>query len=144
MAKIVLDSSVLIKWIKEANEELGDEARKLLRDVQRLELEVHVPALLLYEIGNILLIKARLSQKSLGEALGHLETLPLVVAPPAGALSRTAARLGRELGVTFYDASFLALASELDCPFVTADGRLFERARAMPRARHLSSVGALV
>jgi predicted nucleic acid-binding protein len=40
------------------------------------------------------------------------------------------------------DASFLALAVELDCPFVTADRRLFERTRIVERVRHLSEVGS--
>ena len=39
-----------------------------------------------------------------------------------------------------YDASFVALAVELDCPYVTADRRLFDRARVLPRIRHLSRV----
>lgn len=106
-------------------------------------LEVHVPALLLYEVGNILLLKTRLGPAGLDEAIDHLETLPCVVAPPATPLLKRAAHLGREFGLTFYDASFLALAVELDCPYVTADRHLFDRARTLPRVRHLSRVGSL-
>ncbi len=106
-------------------------------------LEVHVPAVLLYEVGNILLLKTRLGPAGLDDAIDHLETLPFVVAPPATPLLKRAARLGRELGLTFYDASFLALSVELDCPYVTADRRLFDRARSLPRVRHLSRVGSL-
>lgn len=107
-------------------------------------LEVHVPALLLYEIGNILLLKTRLGPAGLDEAIDQLEALPFTVAPPATPLLKRAVRLGRELGLTFYDASFLALAVELDCPYVTADRRLFDRTRALPRVRHLSRVGPLI
>ena len=106
-------------------------------------LEVHVPALLLYEIGNILLLKTRLGSAGLDDAIDHVEKLPLIVAPPATPLLKRAARLGRELGVTFYDASFLALAVELDCPCITADHRIFDRARTLPRVRHLSKFGSL-
>lgn len=102
-----------------------------------------MPALLLYEIGNILLLKTRLGPAGLDDAIDHLEGLPLIVAPPATPLLKRAARLGRELGITFHDASFLALAVELDCPCVTADRRLFERARTLPRIRHLSKFGSL-
>jgi len=43
------------------------------------------------------------------------------------------------------DASFLALAVELDCPFVTADRRLVEHTRALhQRVRHLSRVGSII
>src|SRR2546426_899825 len=63
--------------------------------------------------------------------------------PPATPLLKRAARLGRELGLTFYDASFIALAVELNCPYVTADRRLYDRAQTLPRVRHLSRVGSL-
>jgi predicted nucleic acid-binding protein len=142
-AKIVADTSVLIKWFKTANEDLLKEARALLTEVEGRPLEVHVPALLLYEVGNVLLLKTRLGATGLDDALDHLETLPFVVAPPAIPLLKRAARLGRELGLTFYDASFIALAVELDCPYITSDRRLYDRARGLPRVRHLSRVGAL-
>jgi len=91
----------------------------------------------------MLLLKARLGSAGLDDAIDQLEALPFIVAPPATPLLKRAARLGRELGLTFYDASFLALAVELDCPFITADRRLFERTRTLPRARHLSRCGFL-
>lgn len=132
-----------MKWFKTRDEDLLEEARALLDEVEARPLEVHVPALLLYEIGNILLLKSRLGVSELDDALDHLETLPLIVAPPATPLLKRAARLGRELGLTFYDASFLALAVELDCPYITADRRFFDRARTVPRVRHLSRIGSL-
>jgi predicted nucleic acid-binding protein len=141
--KIVADTSVLIKWFKTADEDLLREARALLAAVEARPLEVHVPALLLYEVGNVLLLKTRLAATGLHDAMDRLETLPFVVAPPATPLLKRAARLGRELGLTFYDASFIALAVELNCPYITADRRLYDRARALPRVRYLSRVGAL-
>ncbi len=141
--RIVVDTSVLIKWVKTRDEDLTREARALLADVETRSLEVHVPALLLYEVGNILVVKTRLDVSALDDVLSSLENLPFRVAPPAAPLLKRAARLGRRFGITFYDASFLALAVEIDCPLVTADGRLFERVRALPRVRHLSRVGSI-
>jgi predicted nucleic acid-binding protein len=82
---------------------------------------VHVPALLLYEVGNVLLLKTRLVATRLDGAMDHLETLPFVVAPPATPLLKRAAL----------------------CPYITADRRLYDRARTLPRVRHLSRVGSL-
>lgn len=141
--KIVVDTSVLIKWIKTKDEELLVEARRLLRQVETKSINVHVPALLLYEVGNILLLKTNLDPSELEKAIDALEALPFVVAPPATPLLQCAARVGKEFILTFYDASFLALAVELDCPLVTADGRFFDRTKSLPRVRHLSKVGAL-
>jgi predicted nucleic acid-binding protein len=142
-AKIVVDTSVLIKWFKTRDEELLDEARNLLAEIEAQGVQVHVPALLLYEVGNILLVKTRLGLAALDETIERLEELPLVVAPPATPLLKRAVRLGREFSLTFYDASFLALAVELGCPCVTADRGFFERARRLPQLRHLSQVGAI-
>jgi len=141
--KIVVDTSVLIKWFKTRGEEFLAEARKLLEEIERRPIEVHVPALLLYEVGNILLLKTRLGLASLDKAVERLEGLPFLVAPPATPLLKRAFRLGREFSLTFYDASLLALAVELDCPFVTADQRLFDRTRTLQRVRHLSRVGTI-
>ena len=141
-AKIVVDTSVLIKWIKTKDEELVNEARRLLTEIERRPLEVHVPALLVYEVGNILLLKTDLESAGLNDAISNLETLPFAVAPPATPLLRRAARLGKEFNLTFYDASFLALAVELDCPFVTADRPFFNRTRSLARVRHLTKVGS--
>jgi predicted nucleic acid-binding protein len=142
-AKIVVDTSVLIKWIKTKDEQLLQEARRLLRQVEAKLLDVHVPALLLYEVGNILLLKTDLDTGSLDQAIEDLEALPFIVAPPATPLLKRAARVGKQFNLTFYDASFLALAVELDCPLITADGPFFEHARSLPRVRHLSKVGNL-
>lgn len=142
-AKIVVDTSVLIKWIKTKDEELVNEARRLLTEIERRPLEVHVPALLLYEVGNILLLKTDLESAALNDAISNLETLPFAVAPPATPLLRRAARLGKQNNLTFYDASFLGLAVELDCPLVTADRPFFNCARSLPRVRHLARVGSL-
>jgi len=142
--KIVVDTSVLIKWFKTRGEELLIEAARLREEIDRGGIEVHVPALLLYELGNILLVKTRLGPAALDEAVVRLEALPFLVAPPATPLLVRALRLGREFNLTFYDASFLALAVELDCPFVTADQRLFDHTRELQRVRHLSRVGPIV
>jgi predicted nucleic acid-binding protein len=141
--KIVVDTSVLIKWFKTRGEEFLAEAGQLLEEIEHRHVEVHVPALLLYEVGNILLLKTRLGLAALEGAVERLEALPFVVAPPATPLLKRALHLGREFSLTFYDASFLALAVELDCPFVTADRRLFDHTHSLQRVRHLSHVGAI-
>ena len=142
-AKIVVDTSVLIKWFKTRGEDLLEEAQQLLKEIERHRVEVHVPALLLYEVGNILLLKTRLGSAALDKAIARLEELPFLVAPPATPLLRRAVRLGREFGLTFYDASFLALAVELHCPCVTADRQFLERTRRLDQVRHLSQVGSI-
>lgn len=82
-AKIVVDSSLIIKWFKSRNEDLLEEARALLDEIERQPLEVHAPALLLYEVGNILLLKTQLGPAALDDAIARLDALPFSVPPPA-------------------------------------------------------------
>lgn len=143
LAKIVVDTSVLIKWIKKRDEELRSEALALLGLIRRKRLEVTAPTLLLYEIGSLLLHKTTLDSSGVAAALAQVIRLPIVIVNPEPDVLRRAARLGRELNLTFYDASFVALAEDLDCPFVTADRRLFEAAHGLPRVRHLAAIGSI-
>ena len=82
-SSLTLRSSVLVRWFKTRDEDLLREARALLGEVGARPLEVHVPALLLYEVGNILLLETRLGPAGLDDAIDQLETLPFAVAPPA-------------------------------------------------------------
>ena len=74
--KIVVDTSVLIKWIKTRDEGLVKEARRLLDAIEKARLEVAVPALLFYEVGNILLTKTRLLPEDLARAMDNLSVFP--------------------------------------------------------------------
>lgn len=76
--KIVVDTSVFIKWFKTRDEDLVKEARSLLGEVETRPVEVHVPALLLYEVGNILLLKTQLDPAALSDVIDRLESLPFI------------------------------------------------------------------
>ncbi len=74
---------------------------------------------------------------------GKDSRLPTPFLSPATPLLKRGAQVGNEFNLTFYDASFLALAVELDCQLITADRPFFERARSLPRVRHLARIGRL-
>ena len=74
-AKIVTDTSVLIKWFKTRDEDLLKEARALLEEVETHPLEVHVPALLLRSGCFLLMVQDKF------EDLGFVLTA-FISAPP--------------------------------------------------------------
>jgi len=104
---------------------------------------VYAPALLLYEVGNILTQRSDLGDDAVAAVLAGIASSRLIVAPPDRALLARAARLARAHDLSFYDASFVALAVALDCPLVTADRALARRARATGLVRHLSDAAIL-
>lgn len=85
------------------------------------------------------MLKTRLDPEALAIAIDQVCALPFAVIGPEADLLRRTARLGRELNLTFYDASFIALAEHHDCSFVTADRKLYEKVRGLPRVHHLSA-----
>lgn len=103
-------------------------------------MEIVVPALLYYEVANILLFgRSRPPAEDAAEALGDLYSIPLTVTPPAQDVADAALRLASAHGLSYYDASYVALAQALDCMFVTADQRMARRVRATGRVQLLGT-----
>lgn len=130
MKAVVIDASVAIKWVYDEAD--SDRALCLLHDVPSL----HAPAHWLAEAATGLwsksAIHALLTPVEFEQRLAFLASLPVVLAP-LGGLVAAAGRIALDLRLTVYDTLYLALAEQLDLPFVTADRRLFQRAAAEPR-----------
>ena len=89
----------------------------------------YAPRVDIYEVANGLLLgRARPPTEVIEQSLMWLFELALQVASPDAGITVHAARLSRELGLTVYDATYLALAESLGCDLVTADRRLARRA----------------
>jgi predicted nucleic acid-binding protein len=126
----VLDCSVAICWAFE------DQATPLTRAaLARLETDrAVVPAIWPIEVANVLLTTERrrkLTPTESNDFVESLRRLGIVIRdhPPAVAL-RTLA-LGREYGLTAYDALYLDLAAREDVPLATLDEQLRAAAQKM-------------
>jgi len=136
-----VDASVAFKWlIPDAAEEDVPAAKSLLVDHMEGRVKIAVPALLYYEVANILLFgRSRPAAGEAAEALSDLFSIPLAVVAPMPDTADAALRLASDHGLSFYDASYVALAASLDCPLITADQRLARRVRAGGRVRLLAA-----
>jgi len=126
----VVDASVAFKWTQPGNKEPGaGPAMVLLQEHLEGRTRLHVPSLLFYELANGLVLgRAKPPIDIVEQALGWLFSLSLNVVPPAPEAMIVAARLSRDRGMTLYDATYVALATSLECELLTADGRLARRA----------------
>ena|SRR5438105_2065937 len=118
MKPIVVDSSVTVKWINQINEKLLSQSDKLLMDAQKSLVNLLAPELSKYEIGNALLKK----QLDLPEAYESLDTvyqLPITFIPESEELAKQTYRIAEQIGITYYDASFMALAHQEKATLVT-------------------------
>ena len=135
MKRAVVDASVAVKWVVE--EEFSAAAERLLT----MGTALHAPAHWLAEASNAIVaysvFKGVLSADAAREKVAFLTELP-VQDGKLQAISRIAADMALDLGVTVYDTLYLALAAELSVPFVTADRKLYDRVRAHGRwGQHL-------
>jgi predicted nucleic acid-binding protein len=135
----VVDASVAFKWlIPDAAEDDVPRAKALLVDHMQGRAKIIVPPLLYYEVGDILLFgRSRPPLQQAAESLSDLFSVPLEVIPPALVSADVTLRLASLRGLTYYDATYVALAEMLDCTMITADRRLVERARATGRVHLL-------
>lgn len=118
----VVDTSVALKWyVQESDSAM---ARPLL------EVDLAAPDFILVELANALWKKVRRGQIArfqANAALSHLAQAVKLV--PSALLIDEALNLGLELAHPVYDCLYLALASELRLPVVTADERFWRRLR---------------
>lgn len=135
----VVDASVVLKW--QLDDE-GDTAQALaLRDAFLVDgaAELHAPSLLAYELANAIHAatrRARVPPDLAGEALANLLDAGIELHPPSPI---AALRRARELGISGYDAAYVALADELGVECWSADMQLVHAAAA--RAPHVRAIG---
>lgn len=125
---VIVDTSVAIKWFFE--ESGSSEARSLLR-----EAPLGAPDLLHYEFCNFLACKDFITEQEASRFLTQLYHLPLQIflLPEKG--FKEALWLSKKYRLSFYDASFIALADSLGADLVTADRKLFLKVKPLSFVR---------
>lgn len=123
-ALAVIDASVVLKWQLDDEEDVA--FALALRDDFLLHgaIELHAPALLVYELTNAVRMaarRARLDEAVEQQALEQLLDAGIELHGPDPARVLATAR---RHGISGYDASYVTLASELDVDLWTGDLRL--------------------
>jgi predicted nucleic acid-binding protein len=133
---IVIDASVLANALADDGDD-GDVARDRMRQAQGIS------APDLADVETVAVLRKRwiagtLPARRFSAAIGDLEALA-IDRYPTGRLMRRAYELRDN--VTPYDAAYVALAELLECPLVTADGRLAKAPRLGCEVELLSGNG---
>jgi predicted nucleic acid-binding protein len=127
---VVPDASVLLKWVMGMSNESDHHHAMRLRDALLAgELEMRVPTLWRYEIGNVLGLKQlSLAVEMMGSLLAYeLEEVPMRTDYALAVLEHMRA-IG---GVTFYDSAYHVLALRAKGLYLTADKVYVKRAKSI-------------
>jgi predicted nucleic acid-binding protein len=121
--EVVVDTSVAFKWLVGYGETGLDAAAELLRARRDGHLRLIAPATIRVELANTL--RYVLGAEDALALLSDFEQVDLDLAPISADLVCRAVSRAQETGIGVYDALFLALAEQRDCPLVTADRKAF-------------------
>ena len=133
MSRFVLDASVVLTWcFPDENAALAQHVAGMFKQGDTAV----APSFWPHEILNALLVgekRKRISKELVRSFLEDLATLPIMLEPlPAEIVFGRIQRLGREHGLTAYDAAYLELALDKGLPLASLDEDL---ARASKKAR---------
>lgn len=126
----VIDASYALSWV--LPNESSAAAERFLRGLPS-DAALWVPSLWWHEVANALLVAERRERISESGSLGALEvfrSMGLETDPAAGPEMLWRLRtLGKEYGLSAYDAAYLELAARRQLPLATLDGALADAAR---------------
>lgn len=117
--RIVLDSSVIIKWLSSQDENHLEQADRILKDTQKGKVELFTSELSKYEVANALLKGKSLPLTQARASLATLYQIPLTFISETVELAKETYKIASELGITYYDATFLSLAKRLKATLIT-------------------------
>ena len=138
MMVVVPDASVVLKWVLQREDEPDSPvALRVLQEYLEERIEIRLPSLWRYEVGNILALKqpglasesmeTLLSYQFLEETLNRDYCLAVL-------------RFMRDLqGISFYDASYHVLAQRMQGVYLTADNDYVKKARRKAHIALLSN-----
>ncbi len=122
---LVVDASTAAKWFLQ--EEDSDKAI-IVRDGHIDDrIKLIAPDLIVYEVANALHYDSRVSDAQLAARVQDLYDYDLDLVPPSAEYTTRTVKTARELSVSVYDASYIALADIIATNLVTADKKLHEK-----------------
>jgi len=131
MNRYVLDTSVVVKWFTEYNEDDIDAAISLREDILEGRISIVIPDLLFYELSNALRYNSAFDRKDVKDALQSIMDMEFDVREVNDEVLNNAVSIAFKYNVTVYDAYFLSLAIKENIPYMTADYKFIKRLKRL-------------
>lgn len=138
MEIFVPDASVILKWAIGLESELDREkAIHILDAWVGNNIEIVLPELWVFEVGNVL---GRMVPDSALEKMETLLEFRFKTKELDKETCKSIFKLMKDLSVSFYDASYHALAQRMGGVFITADDKYYQKARARGNIEFLGNL----
>ncbi len=118
MKTLIVDSSVIVKWLNQTKEQNLEQADKIIKEARNGKVELLSPELAKYEVGNVLRTKG-ITASEAKISLNTFYDFPITFITESLNLAEQTLVLADTLGITYYDASFMSLAKQYDATLVT-------------------------
>jgi len=115
---IVIDTSIIVKWLNKEKELHIEQADRLFQDARGQKIELFAPELAKYETGNAILYKG-ISLPESKQSMVTLYTIPIKFVLWDEEVALETMKIAHETKITYCDASFLALAKKIKASLVT-------------------------
>jgi predicted nucleic acid-binding protein len=134
MDKIIVDTSVLIKWF--TDEPGSTDAQKILKQQQNSKIQIILPDIVLLELVNALYWAKKFTYEHILIVLEAMSKIKIIYKGLNNSLLPAASLLMIRYKIQSYDALFIALAEVEKCPLITVD-RKHHRKEISKRIRYL-------
>lgn len=118
MKNVVIDTSVIVKLLNDQQEKHLRQSNKILSDSQKGKISLFAPELSRYEIGSAIL-KKKLDMPFAQDTLKIAYVLPIQFIKETYKLACQTYEIAIKSNMTYYDASFIALAKQERAALVT-------------------------
>lgn len=136
----ILDTSVVVKWFSEYNEDDMEKALSLRDKILEGEFNIIAPDLLFYELANVLRYNSRFTNKDVKDAVKSVYDMEFEVRGIDATITAHAIDMAFKFDVTVYDSCVMAISQIEDKPFVTADYKFAKKTKGFKNIVRLSEI----
>ncbi|HEY4662890.1 MAG TPA: type II toxin-antitoxin system VapC family toxin [Candidatus Humimicrobiaceae bacterium] len=122
--RVVLDTSVIVKWFFKDDEKNIKKADLILKQYLNNEIKIIIPELSAFELANVLRNKIKKYQNVNLDIIDRLYNLGIIFYIDKEIL-KIATKIAADINESVYDCIFIATAERFNCKLVTDNNSLF-------------------